>query len=246
MRQLLLVTAMLSFAAAGRVVADEVRYYEQNGVTYCETRRVVQQRVPQTRIEQRPQTVYRQEFATEVRETPRTYWTPVTEYQTQTYLAGRWNPFATPHFEYRTVPTVRWEQKTEVVRTPVTCQKLVPETKTVSCPVTTWQTIDQEVISRFAVTGRPSAANVASRPVSAPSVSTAANNLSPPATLAPPAGWASSATTARPAPVAPLTPVETPQVARRDQIGGVSRLDGDPPRQPTGSTVPSLLAPLRR
>ena len=90
MRQLLLVTAMLSFAAAGRVVADEVRYYEQNGVTYCETRRVVQQRVPQTRIEQRPQTVYRQEFATEVRETPRTYWTPVTEYQTQTYLAGRW------------------------------------------------------------------------------------------------------------------------------------------------------------
>lgn len=246
MRQLLPLIAVLSMAPAGLGRADDVRYYEKDGVTYCETRRVVQQRVPQTRVEQRPQTLYREQYTTEVRDSVRTSWTPVTEYQTETVLVGRWNPFVDPYYEYHTVPTVRWERKTEVVKTPVTCRKLVPETKTVACPVTTWQTVDKEVISRFAVTGRPSAANVASKAASVPSTSTASSPpLSPPSILSPPARLTTPTATARPSTVAPPTPVDTPEVARRDQVGGISRLD-DEGRRAGGTTVPSLLSPLRR
>jgi hypothetical protein len=244
MRPVILLTAMLSMVPAGLSRGDDVRYYEKDGVTYCETRRVVQQRVPVTQMQQQPQTYYREQYTTEVRDTVRTCWTPVTQYQTEAVMVGRWNPFVTPYVEYHTVPTVRWEQKSQVVKTPVTCRKLVPETKMVSSPVTAWQTVEQEVINRFAVTGKPSGAAVAASRAPAPTTA-AVSSSSPPSILSPPARLTPSVAASRPSMIAPPTPVDTPEVARRDQVGGISRLDAAGPR-PGGTTVPSLLSPIRR
>ena len=190
-RPLLATLLLLALLGPDWSSADEVRYYEQNGVTYCETRRTVQQRVPDTVIRERPQTVYREQLSTEIEERARTYWTPVTEYRWEAFWAGRWNPFATPYQAYRYVPRTRWEKRTEVVQVPVTRRGVVPETRTVRTPVAAWRTVQREEISRVAVSGRPGAA--------------------------------------------PLVPVDVPALARREQVGGLSRLDNDPPRQGTST-----------
>lgn len=126
--------------------------------------------------------------------------TPVTEYRVQPRLVGRWNPFVQPYFVYENVPTVRWESRTEVVPIQTASRQLVPETRTVRTPVTTWRTVEEEVISRVAV--------------SATSALASSSSSSTGATLA-----------------GPLVPVKIPASARGDSIGGLSRLESDPPRQ---------------
>ncbi len=168
--------------------ADEVRFFEQDGVTYRETRRVVQRPTCETRMQTVDQTVYRQEKVSELRDTTRTWWAKVTEYQCEARLVGRWNPLVQPHFENRLVPRTRWEQRCEVVRVPVTCCRLVPEARTVQMPVATRRMVNEEVISRVAVGRTPS-------------------------------------------PVSPghLAPIPNPPAAQR--VGGLARLDNDPPRR---------------
>jgi hypothetical protein len=184
-------------AALGVLVAvpaawgSDVRYYEQNGVTYCETRRTVEERIPESRMVEHSQTVYREEFTTEFQESTRTYWTPVTEYRWEPYLAGRWNPFIEPYVAYRQVPHTRWEQRTEVVRVPVSTRRLVPETRTVRQPVASFRTVQRDVVNRVAVSPSPTRS--------------------------------------------PLNQVTTPALATRPTIGGISRLDKDPPRQGTST-----------
>ena len=39
-----------SLLGAGSAQSDEVRYFEKDGVTYCETRRMVEHRVPESRM----------------------------------------------------------------------------------------------------------------------------------------------------------------------------------------------------
>jgi hypothetical protein len=153
----LIVLALLA-AGASEAMADEVRYCQQDGVTYRETRRVVRRPVTETRMESRTQTVYHQERTTEMRETTRTRWSPVTEYRWEQRLVGRWNPFVKPYFTHRCVPHTWWEQQTEVIETPVTCCRCVPETRTVQVPVTTHRMVNEEVIHRVAVGSRPSTA----------------------------------------------------------------------------------------
>ena len=142
-----------ALACAGSVCADEVRYYEKNGVTWCETRRTVEDRVPVSRMEERTETVYREQFTTELRDTTRTAWTPVTEYRWETFWVGRWNPLAQPYLAYRYVPHTRWEMRTETVKVPVNARRLVPETRTVRRPVGSFQTVKREVLSRMPVGG---------------------------------------------------------------------------------------------
>jgi len=186
-RQLLATTVFVSLAGAAWAVADEVRYYQQDGTTFRETRRVVQRPVSETHLQQSTRTVYRQERSTEIRKTTRTWWTPVTEYSCEWHWAGRWNPFVQPYLTTRMVPQTKWEQRVEETETPVACCRLVPESQTVQVPVTTRRMVSEEVISRVAVAGR------------------AAGQLQP-------------------------VP-QTPTLARREQIGGVARLDDkDPPR----------------
>ncbi len=150
MNRLLWIAAVWTLAVAG-ARAEDVRYYEKDGVTYCETRRTVTQRVPQTTWQEAPRTVYYDQVATENRQAVRTTWVPVTEYALESYWVNRWNPFAEPYRAYEYVPRTRWEPRTEQVQVPVACRRLVPQTQTVRTPVTTWQTVEQEIVTRVAV-----------------------------------------------------------------------------------------------
>jgi hypothetical protein len=174
-------------AAAPSARGDEVRYYQQDGVVYRETRRVVLHPVCETKYRQTTQTVYREERNCEFRDTVRTWWSPKTEYRCEARWEGTWNPFTDPCLVYRMVPQTCWEARTEVVQVPVTSCRMVPETRTVEVPVTTRRMVAEEVISRVAVGGNHSAA----RPILSSS----------------------------PTPVEPI------------EIGGLARLDKDPPRQ---------------
>ena len=145
--------ASLLGAAAPSGRADEVRYYENNGVTWRETRRTVEDRVPVSRMEERTETVYREEFTTEMRDTPRTSRIAVTEYRWEAFWVNRWNPLAQPYPAYRYVPHTRWETRTETVQVPVNTRRLVPETRVVRRPVGGFQTVKREVVSRAPVGG---------------------------------------------------------------------------------------------
>ncbi len=152
-RRLLAATLFALLLAAGSTPAEEVRYYEKNGVTWCETRRMVEERVPESRMEERAETVYREEFGTEMRPSTRTYWTPVTEYRWEAYWVGRWNLLAEPYLAYRYVPRTHWERRVEVVDVPVSVRRLVPETRTVRRPVAGFRTVRREVVNRVPVGG---------------------------------------------------------------------------------------------
>ena len=176
--------------------ANEVRYYEQDGVTYRETRQVVQRPVYQTEMRPTTQTVYRQEHVTELRETARTWWAPVAVHSNEAVWMGRWNPFVEPYLVYRPTTRVRWEARTETTQAPVTVSRWVPHSQTAEVPVTVRRVIPEEIISRVAVSG---------------------------------SGAPAPASTSSPAVAGALAPV--PRPASAGPVGGVARLDNDPPRQ---------------
>lgn len=162
-----LVAALVaSLLGVGSVGADEVRYYQKDGVTYCETRRIVQERIPQSRMEERVETVYRDKLTTEMRQTTRMYRTPVTEYRWEAFWVRSWNPLARPCVAYRYVPRTHWETRTEAVEVPVTARRVVPETRTVRRPVAGWRTVEREVVSCVPVggSGVPVGGSLAARP----------------------------------------------------------------------------------
>jgi hypothetical protein len=185
--QLLAATAVTCLLWTPPAGGDDVRYYEKDGVTYRETRQVVRRPVCETQFRPSTQTVYREEWTTELRSTQRTWWSPVTDYRCEAYWVGRWNPLVEPYLAYRSVPRTHWEQRTEVVQVPITCRRLVPETRSVQVPVATRRMVEEEVITRVAVGGT------------------------------------------RPGTPAVLSP--TPTVSQSELVGGVARLDKDPPRQ---------------
>lgn len=195
--RLLPLAPAIFFIASWAGANEEVRYFEKDGVTYRETRRVVQQPVVETRSEASTQTVYREETVTELRDTVRERWTPVTEYRWEAFWVNRWNPLAKPYLAYRYVPSTRWERSTETTKTPTVSRRLVPETRTVHVPVTRQRMVEQEIISRMAVSGP-------------------ANTATP---------WT------QPVMTAGLVPINS---ASRP-IGGVARLESDPPRQGTST-----------
>ncbi|MBN1589710.1 MAG: hypothetical protein JW888_09355 [Pirellulales bacterium] len=149
--RLLITMLIVSCAGSWAWGKEEVRYYAKDGVTFRETRRVVQRPILETHTQQATQTVYREESVTELRDTTRERWTPVTEYRWEAVWVGRWNPLTQPYLAYRYVPRTHWECATETVKAPVVCRRLVPETRVVSVPVTTQRVVEEEVINRVAV-----------------------------------------------------------------------------------------------
>lgn len=147
--------ALGSLFAAELAMADEVRYYVKDGITYQETRRVVQRPVIETKYEQREQIFYREQYKTNMQQSYQTVQVPVTEYRTMACLQNRWNPFAQPYYTYRTVPTQRMEVRQQVVQMPVTTRELVPEKRIVQVPVTSQRMAEEEQITRVAVSGVP-------------------------------------------------------------------------------------------
>ena len=189
-RRTMMAVLLSCLIALATVTADDVRYYTQDGITYRETTRRVRRPVAQTRTESQTQTVYRQEYSTQVRDTQRAVHTPVTRYEWAGRWYGRWNPFQDPYFVYELEPTTHWQSRVETVRLPVTQRQLIPETKTVQVPVTLLRFEEKDEISRVAVSPRRMAAS--------------RNN-------------------------APTLPIDS-----SGPVGGIARLDGDPPRHATG------------
>ena len=191
---------LLPSAARG----DE-RYYVENGVTYYETRERVQR--PITEIVQQPttRTVYREQYRTDFTDTVHVTSKPVTEWRLESYWRGRYNPFVEPQMAQRWVKRKRYETQTQTIRQPVLRRELVAENRTEQVPVVTQRMVEEEVVRRVAV---------------APATPT---NIQ-----------ASPASTAVTRPTAPHSadPFNAPSdaVARRVQIGGISRLDGTPSR----------------
>jgi hypothetical protein len=174
-------------AFSGLSQAQDVRYYEKDGLTYAETTRKIQRPITETHMEEKNRTVYRQECRTEMQETLRTYQVPVTEWRTESYWVGRWNPFVQPYLAQRMVPHTRWETKTETVKVPVVRQQVVAENRVERVPVYRRRMIEEEQVSRVAIGRAPSAGDPFAR--------------------------------------------NAPAVARRERVGGVSKLESDPPRQ---------------
>lgn len=151
----LVAVSLLVLLAIGLASADEVRYYVKDGITYQETRRVVQRPVVETKYEQREQIFYREQYKTNMQQSYQTVQVPVTEYRTVACLQNRWNPFAQPYYTYRTVPTQRMEVRQQVVQLPVTTRELVPEKRIVQIPVTSQRMAEEEQITRVAVSAAP-------------------------------------------------------------------------------------------
>ncbi len=218
--------AILVLAGSGAwLSADDVRYFEKDGVTYRETRQVVRRPVVETRMEARDCTVYRDQVTTELQEMPRSIPVAITEYHWVPVWHRSLNPFAAPYLTYQMAPQTRWETRNDTVKTAVTRRQVVPEKITQQVPVTTQRFVEDEIISRVAVGTRPAAtAAPAAAPAAVPATApVVGGRYGMPAADPVVGGRYSQPNT--------LTPPSNPsEVANRTAIGGVMKLDSDPPR----------------
>jgi hypothetical protein len=169
-------------AATGQLPAADVRYYQENGITYRETRYTVQHPVTETVLVDQPRTVYREKVSTTLQDSVSTVQVPVTEFKNETFVANRWNPFAKPYLAQRLVPVTRMETRTQTSKVPVGTRQLVPETTTVKVPVVRTRMVNEEITSRIAVAGPPA---TTPSPTSAPgSTAPVVASGSPPKTAA--------------------------------------------------------------
>ncbi len=147
--------AVLAAAGATVALADDVRFYEENGVTYRETKRTVQRPISETHYEDRSQTVYAEQLKTQSQTMQRVVQTPITEYVWEPYWVNRFNPFVEPTQSYRYVPRVRWESRVEQIQVPVTQREVVPQQQTVKVPITTQRMASEEQVTKVAISARP-------------------------------------------------------------------------------------------
>lgn len=147
------------FCAARLTGADDVRdVVDPNGQQWREVHRTVRYPVSETQCVDQQQTHYEEQYNTQMCDTYRTYYAPVTEYRWESYWVNRFNPFAQPYLAQRLVPRTYLESRTEVVKLPVTQRNLIPVTRTVRVPVTTQRLVDHDVlVSRHQVGGQGTA-----------------------------------------------------------------------------------------
>jgi len=138
-------------APSGAPGAQNVRFYEENGVTYKETQQTFQRQIPETQYKPMDRTVLRGQWKTDTHDIVRTVQVPITEYKYELYYRDRFNPFVQPTPAYRLVPVTRYEARTEVTKVPVSRYEAVPETSTVQVPVTTYRTVQDHATHRVAI-----------------------------------------------------------------------------------------------
>lgn len=169
----------LSLGGLSEVAGQETVNYETgaDGVTYKVTRRVSQGLAPMTEMQTREEKVLRPRTNTQYQAYQQSYLTPVTEYRWVSRLKGRWNPLVQPYWAQQLEPFTRWENRLSTVHVPTTSTEWVEERRTVQTPVTTYRTVQNESVSRVAVSTPPAAVQpntftpaetplVASRPAS--------------------------------------------------------------------------------
>jgi hypothetical protein len=142
-------------ASAQQSTGSNVRYYEENGVTYQETHHTFQRQIPETSLQPQTRTVLRSQTKTDMHDIVRTVQVPITEYKMEVYYQNRFNPFVQPTPAYRYVPVTRYEARTEVTRVPVTRNEVTPTTETYHVPITTYRTVPESSTHRVAIGSRP-------------------------------------------------------------------------------------------
>ena len=140
------VTLVLAALIAPSVRADEVTYFEKDGIKYQKIRQVNQRPITELRYEQRESTAYRERYTTDLQESHRTYQVPVTEQQWVPGYQRTWNLLAPPVLSYRLMPVTRWETRTETVRIPITKREVYPETVTHQVPQYSTRYAEEEVV----------------------------------------------------------------------------------------------------
>jgi hypothetical protein len=150
----ILAALVAGLAFVPSVRADDIQTDPQTGIQYRITgRQVIPRPVTETHVEERPYTVYTEHVSTEYQPSYRNVYTPVTEYSWEPYLANRWNPFSQPTVAYRYVPHTRWDTRTEESQIPVTRHDMVPEQRVAHVTVVTPHMVNEEHITRVAVSG---------------------------------------------------------------------------------------------
>jgi hypothetical protein len=142
-------------APTGVPAGQNVRFYEENGVTYQETHQTYQRQIPETQLQPQSRTVLRGQWKTDTHDIVRTVQVPITEYKYELYYRDRFNPFVQPTPAYRLVPVTRYEARSEVTRVPVSRYEATPTTETYHVPVTTYRTVPETTTHRVAVGTRP-------------------------------------------------------------------------------------------
>lgn len=128
------------------------------GIVYRQVTRNVERPVVETKMESREQTVFRPQTVRETRPQTNTYYAPVTEYQWEARLQGRWNPFRQPTVTYKQVPKTHWEPRSETINRTQTRTEWVAEKRTVEVPhryvrMEREQKVEYEAVGRVAPNG---------------------------------------------------------------------------------------------
>jgi hypothetical protein len=147
----LLALSGIAVMASSAVAQSGVRYYEKDGMTYRESRSVIQRPVTQTELQPRERVTYREQVSTSYEPRSRTVYTPVTTYQWQARWQDVLNPFKPATMAYQLVPQTQWQAHVQQVETPITRREMVPQREVVDVPVTTRRYVDEEVIRRTVV-----------------------------------------------------------------------------------------------
>ena len=194
------------------------------GLVYQQIQKTVQQPRVETKMETQEQTVYRPETVKETYPETKTMLTPVTKYQWQAYLEGRWNIFRQPTVAYRQVPYTEWQAQTQTINRTATRTNYVPEKRTVQVPhrivkMENKQVTEFEVVGRVAPKASPTAASTA-----------IASRLRPLASNESVQPLGAGQTMIARAPGAITTLPSVPRIASTT----VGRLTSDPPRRSVG------------
>ena len=142
-----LIVVAVQHCLSSSVDAQNSRYGTA-GSGYEDVVRTVRTPVAATQVEEREQTVYRQQVETQIYETQRNVLVPYTEYRWEPKWHGRFNPFRPPTISYHLVPHTRWKMQIQTVQTPVTRTNWLPEKCLMHVPVTTFRIENQGQVLR--------------------------------------------------------------------------------------------------
>ena len=120
----------VGFAGPSQVNAQQ-QVIEQNGMRYVQRTETVQQPTTTITYDERKETVYREQYRTEMVESQQTVLVPVTQYQWEPRIHNWWNPLVPNTIAYHMVPRTRWEARNHTIRAPQTVREIVPEERIV-------------------------------------------------------------------------------------------------------------------
>ncbi len=129
----------------------QVRYFEQGGIRYQETRMVVPQAVRDVRYIDQQQTSYLQRTVTENKPITTTRMAPQVQYECVPRLHDWWRIFGQPYIAYHMEPKTVWVPQQQTIMQPVTRREVMPQTQTVKIAVPFLRFEEREKITTVAL-----------------------------------------------------------------------------------------------